>query len=296
MRILISGRVNGIKVLVIGGSGFVGSHLMRYFSCHGTSSSGESGFLKLDITDTKSVSKILKIENPDLVINSSGLTNVDYCEMHQDEAIRVNGYAVENIANAVEEVGAALCHISTDYVYSGEGCNYTEEDKTGPINVYGKSKLIGEELLMGRKSIVLRISTPYGFNITKKKVTFLEFIVSNLSAKKQVKIVDDQFTTPTFLDEIPVVIEKLHNLNKTGIYNLGSSNCLSRFEFSKMVATAFNLNDELILRAKTSDIQFVARRPRNCCMINKKVKAIADIGNVKSNLERVKQSFSLKVT
>ena len=66
---MINGRVNGIKVLVIGGSGFVGSHLMRYFSCHGTSSSGEAGFLKLDITDTKSVNKILKDENPDLVIN-----------------------------------------------------------------------------------------------------------------------------------------------------------------------------------------------------------------------------------
>ena len=293
---MINGRVNGIKVLVIGGSGFVGSHLMRYFSCHGTSSSGEAGFLKLDITDTKSVNKILKDENPDLVINSSGLTNVDYCEMHQNEAIRVNGYAVENIANAAEGVGASLCHISTDYVYSGEGCNYTEEDETGPVNVYGQSKLIGEELLRSRKSTVLRISTPYGFNITKKKVTFLEFIVSNLENMKPVKIVDDQFTSPTFLDEIPIVIEKLFHLNKTGIYNLGSSDCLSRFEFSKMVATVFKLNDELILRAKTSDLHFVARRPQNCCMNNEKVKSIAHLGEVKNNLEKIRESFSHRFT
>ncbi len=288
---MISGKVNGINVLVIGGSGFVGSYLMDYFSCQGTSSSGKKGFLKLDINDTKSVNKMLKDENPDLVINSSGLTNVDFCETHKDEAIKVNGYAVEYLANAAENVGATLCHISTDYVYSGEGGNYTEEDETGPVNVYGKSKLIGEELIRRRKSIILRISTPYGFNFTKNKITFLEFIVSNLIANKPIKIVDDQFTSPTFLNEIPVAIETLYLLKKTGIYNLGSSECISRNEFSKLVATVFNLNKELILSAKTSDIGFVARRPMNSCMSSEKIKSLININSVGKNLERLKQLF-----
>ena len=291
MRIIISGRVNGIRVLVIGGSGFVGKYLMNYFSCHGTSTSGETGYIKLNITDIKSLNIILKKENPDLVINASGITNVDYCETHIDEAMKINGFAVENLANAIEDVGATLCHISTDYVYSGEECKYTEEDETEPVNVYGKSKLLGEQLIRGRKNIILRISTPYGFNITKKKITFLEFIVSNLKAKKPVKIVDDQFTSPTFLNEIPIAIETLYDLKKTGIYNLGSTECLSRFEFAEIVSAVFKLNYELILRAKTSEIPFIAKRPKNCCMRSEKLKSIAKIGNIKDNLEKLSHSF-----
>ena len=136
MRIIISGRVNGIRVLVIGGSGFVGKYLMNYFSCHGTSTSGETGYIKLNITDIKSLKTILKEENPELVINAAGITNVDYCETHIDEAMKINGFSVENLANAAEDVGATLCHISTDYVYSGEGCAYTEEDETEPVNFH----------------------------------------------------------------------------------------------------------------------------------------------------------------
>ena len=292
MRITISGRVNGIRALVIGGSGFIGRYLMNYFSCHGTSTSGETGYIKLNIADTKSLNIILKEENPDLVINASGITNVDYCETHIDEVMKINGFAVENLANAAEDVGATLCHISTDYVYSGEGCKYTEEDETEPVNVYGKSKLLGEELIRGRKNIILRISTPYGFNITKKKITFLEFIVSNLKAKKPVKIVDDQFTSPTFLNEIPAAIETLCSLKKTGIYNLGSTECLSRFEFAGIVSTAFKLNNELILRAKTSDIPFIAQRPKKCCMSNEKLKSIVKINDIKTNIEKLRQHFT----
>ena len=120
---------------------------------------------------------------------------------------------------------------------------------------------MGEELIRERKNIILRISTPYGFNITKKKITFLEFIVSNLKAKKPVKIVDDQFTSPTFLNEIPAAIETLCSLKKTGIYNLGSTECLSRFEFAEIASTVFRLNNELILKPKTS-IKPSISRPR----------------------------------
>ena len=151
---------------------------------------------------------------------------------------------------------------------------------------------MGEQLIRGRKNIILRISTPYGFNITKKKITFLEFIVSNLKSKKPVKIVDDQFTTPTFLNEIPIVIETLYDLKKTGIYNLGSTECLSRFEFAEIVSTVFRLNNELILKAKTWEIPFIAKRPKNSCMSNEKLKSIVKINDIKTNIEKLSQHFT----
>ena len=108
MKTMKNGRVDGIKVLVIGGSGFVGSHLMRYFAASGTSSTGVDGLIKLDIRDSNQIRRVIGETNPELVINSSGLTNVDYCETHPEEALEINGTAVGNIADCAEENGSIL--------------------------------------------------------------------------------------------------------------------------------------------------------------------------------------------
>lgn len=99
-RTMINGRVDGIKTLVIGGSGFVGRQLIKYFSAAGTSSTLKEGFRKLDIRDKTQIRHLFDQVNPDLVINSSGITGVDYCEMHPEEAMLINGTAVSGIADA----------------------------------------------------------------------------------------------------------------------------------------------------------------------------------------------------
>ena len=209
MKTMKNGRVDGIKVLVIGGSGFVGSHLMRYFAASGTSSTGVDGLIKLDIRDSNQIRRVIGETNPELVINSSGLTNVDYCETHPEEALEINGTAVGNIADCAEENGSILCHISTDYVFPGSSGNYREEDRPDPVNSYGISKTIGEEMLNGRKKIVLRISTPYGINYSRRKKTFLEFVVSNLMEGKKIRIVTDQFTSFCLFNKASVQGERI---------------------------------------------------------------------------------------
>jgi len=287
-----TGQVNGIKALVIGGSGFVGRHLMNYFSCPGTSRSGDLGFMKLDIMDINGIRKVLRETSPDLVINASGLTNVDYCESHPDEAMTTNGTAVGIIADAVEESGATLCHISTDYVYSGETGKYSEDDITEPVNAYGRSKLKGEEMLKGRRCIIIRISTPYGMNLSGKKTTFMEFVLSNLREGKGVRIVTDQFTSPTYLGEIPAAIEALFSRNRLGVYNLGSSECMSRYDFSMLLADVFSLEKKLIIQARTADLGFAARRPLNCCMDTSKIREIMSIKSIRHNLMEIKHNIS----
>ena len=291
MKTMKNGRVDGIKVLVIGGSGFVGSHLMRYFAASGTSSTEMDGLIKLDIRDSNQIRRVIGETNPELVINSSGLTNVDYCETHPEEALEINGTAVGNIADCAEENGSILCHISTDYVFSGSSGNYREEDRPDPVNKYGISKKIGEEMLNGRKNIILRISTPYGINYSRRKKTFLEFVVSNLNEGKKIRIVTDQFTTPTYVNETPLSIEKLYNARKYGTYHLGSIECLSRYDFSLLIADAFSLDRSLIEKAKTGELNFVARRPLNVCMNCSKIREIISISDIKSNLKEIRKNF-----
>ena len=291
MKTMKNGRVNGIKVLVIGGSGFVGSHLMRYFAASGTSSTEMDGLIKLDIRDSNQIRRVIGETNPELVINSSGLTNVDYCETHPEEALEINGTAVGNIADCAEENGSILCHISTDYVFPGSSGNYREEDRPDPVNSYGISKTIGEEMLNGRKKIVLRISTPYGINYSRRKKTFLEFVVSNLMEGKKIRIVTNQFTTPTYVNEIPLSIEKLYSARKYGTYHLGSIECLSRYDFSLLIADVFSLDRSLIEKAKTGELNFVAKRPLNVCMNCSKLQEIMNISDIESNLKEIRKNF-----
>jgi dTDP-4-dehydrorhamnose reductase len=284
-----NGQVNGIKALVIGGSGFVGTHLTKHFSCLGTSRSGESGSLRLDVLDAPAAKRMIREISPDMIINASGLTNVDYCEVHPEEAMNINGYAVEVLADAAEEIDSEFFHISTDYVFSGENGNYSEDSETGPVNVYGRSKLVAENLLADRKCTVLRISTPYGINYSGKKKTFMEFVLSSLREGHIIRIVSDQFTTPTYVNEIPVAIEKLFAARKRGIFNLGSAECISRLEFSLILAEVFSLDASKIMPVKTSEFGFTAKRPMNTCMNISKVSETFRPNTIKKNLEEIRK-------
>ncbi|MHB1709489.1 MAG: SDR family oxidoreductase [Thermoplasmataceae archaeon] len=287
-----NGLVNGIKVLVIGGSGFVGRQLMRYFSCQGTSGSGEEGFIKLDLMDAASIRRVIKNTSPDLVINSAGITNVDYCESHPDEAMAINGTAVGSLADIVEESGSTLCQISTDYVFSGQKGNYAEDDEAVPVNAYGKSKLAAEDELRGRKCMILRISTPYGINLAGKKLTFMDFVFSSLRSGKQVRIVTDQFTTPTYVNDIPIAIEAMYRSRLMGTYNLGSRECTSRYDFSVILAETFTLDKNLILPIRTNELGLLAKRPLNTCMDTSKIGKFIRVESIRKNLAEIRKNLS----
>ena len=291
--IVITGRVNGIKTLVIGGSGFIGNTLMKYFSALGTSSSLKEGFIRLDVRDKNNAKHLIEQINPGLVINSSGLTGVDYCESHPEEAMLINGTAVADIAEIAETNGSIFCHISTDYVFSGSSGHYKEEDHTGPVNVYGLSKLKGEALLEGSKAIILRISTPYGVNYSERKKTFLEFVVNNLNEGKRISIVKDQLTTPTYVKEIPLVIEKIYNSGLYGTFHLGGKECLSRYDFSLLVADEFSLDKELIDPVITKNLGFIAERPLNVCMDSSKISGLLKVSDIRTNLKEIRNALHI---
>ena len=253
------------KMLVLGGSGFVGRVLVSRFKCPGTSFSGKEGYLRCDATDFLSLAHVLEETNPDVVVNCVGLANVDLAETNPELARKLNLLSVRNIVEMQKKLHFKLVHISTDYVFDGEEGHRAETDKENPINAYGKTKLEGEHEISDKEdSLILRISTPYGDGKGSVKKQFFEHIVENVSKGNTVKAVSDQIVTPTYLPDLARAMKTLLDNERTGVFHISSLDTLSRFEFAQEVARAAGLNEELVEPVPMRSLEgWIAKRPRD---------------------------------
>ncbi|MCL4372530.1 SDR family oxidoreductase [Candidatus Parvarchaeota archaeon] len=277
-----------MKILVLGGSGFVGYYLAKHFNATSVSAHQKEGYVKLDITNKEEVSEVLNKIKPELIINSAAIADVDLCEKEKETAMLVNGYAVGWLSSLSKEIGAKFVQISTDYVFDGLTGNYTEEDNPNPINEYGKSKLIGEENSLKNDAIVLRIEMPYGINIAKNKNVFFESVINNLKEGKTVNAAVDQIISPTFVEDIPKAVEVLVEKGANGIFHLASKEHFSRFEFVNIIADVFNFDKTFIKPVKLADFKMLAKRPKNTFLNTEKISKLYEIKALRANLEKIK--------
>lgn len=282
-----------MKTLVLGGSGFVGYYLAKYFNATSVSAHQKEGYIKLDITDKEEVSEVLNKIKPELIINSAAIADVDLCEKEKETAMLVNGYAVEWLSSISKKIGAEFVQISTDYVFDGLTGNYTEEDNPNPINEYGKSKLIGEENALKNDAIILRIEMPYGINVAKNKNVFFESVINNLKEGKTVNAAVDQIISPTFVEDIPKAVEVLVKKGANGIFHLASKEHFSRFEFVNIIADVFNFDKTVIKPVKLADFKMLAKRPKNTFLNIDKISKFYEIKPLKENLEKIKNEITI---
>jgi dTDP-4-dehydrorhamnose reductase len=265
-------------IVVLGGSGFLGSYLMKELDAVGTSSSGSFDTIKLDARDEEGLRALLKELRPEAVVNVDGMTGVDACEKDPRAAEEINGRAVGMTASACSELGVPYFHISTDYVFDGEKGRYKENDPPNPINEYGRSKLMGERETLSRGGVVIRISTPFGPNPSKRKQSFAEFVASSLRQGKEVRAASDLFSTPTYTPYVARLITALlEDEKKDGvmkgrkeggkikgeIYHVGSVERVSRYDFAVTVARILGLDESLVRPVSASQLSFIAKRPKD---------------------------------
>lgn len=189
-----------MKVLVTGANGQLGSELCKVMDAFEIAPYTHS---KLDITDLQGVRSAFAAFRPDIVINTAAYIRVDDCESNSETAYRVNALGARNIAVAAQEIGAKLVHLSTDYVFGGEQRSeyvpYTEFDAPVPINLYGRSKLAGEELVrhLCLKHFIIRTSGLFGVaGSSGKGGNFVETILRLGKEQDELKVVNDQVFTP----------------------------------------------------------------------------------------------------
>ena len=197
-----------MKVLVTGCNGQLGNALKESSVNYSTITWNFADHSEMDITDCERVHNTIEIYQPDWIINTAAYTDVDGAEFNQKLAFSVNAEGPFNLAKAATLVDAKLLHISTDYVFDGtKNEPYTETDKPNPLQIYGKSKLEGENKIkeVDVPGIILRTSWLYGHH----GENFVKKIMKLSEEKEEIQVVDDQIGSPTYTNDIVEAIFEL---------------------------------------------------------------------------------------
>jgi dTDP-4-dehydrorhamnose reductase len=223
-----------MKVLVFGGAGMLGQAVVQEARSRGWDVLGLSRE-QADVTDRGRLLEQARAFGPEVVINCAAHTKVDACETEVERAFAINGEGAGNAAAAAESVGARLVHVSTDYVFAGSSRDpYKEDAPTGPLSVYGKSKLEGEKrVLEYDRALVVRTSWlfgPGGPNFVATMVGLIE------AGKVPLRVVDDQVGGPTYTPFLAKALVDLAGLGATGVLHYQNREPVSWYAFATEIA------------------------------------------------------------
>jgi len=269
------------KILITGSSGLVGTYFCRLtalkkyrvYTLFHSEPTNIGNSISVDLSNSPGVfGQVLNEVEPDIIVHLAAMTNVDQCEIERNTADKINHLSVRELVNYVgNNKECFLLYVSTDYIFDGGKGDYVETDQTNPINWYGMTKLLGEqELLKGNSEnwCIARTSTPFG--VHTKKLSFPSFVVNNLSQEHEINVLTDQITSPTYaLNLAEMMLELIENRVK-GIMHLSGSSQISRFNQALEIASAYNLDKDLIKPANIKDMTWKARRPKNSSLNIKK--------------------------
>ena len=218
--------------------------------------------------------KALLKHKPDAIVNTAAFVRVDDCEAEQDKAFLVNALGARNIAVVAQELEAKLVHISTDYVFGGEpepkSTPYTEFDTPVPLNIYGKSKLAGENFVqhLCTKYFIVRTSALFGIaGALGKGGNFIETIIKLAKERDKLKVVNDQVFSPTYTRDLAKKIAQLITTEYYGIFHITNSGACSWYEFAKAILKLAGLNTP-VMPVTSAEYPQKARRPNNTVLDN----------------------------
>lgn len=271
-----------MNILITGITGLLGSNLAQSLSIyHRVFGIDRNDFdmplvthYKHDVSDIPFIERILEDNRINILIHCVALTNMDYCERHPEIAFDINCTLTEKLAICCKNFGVKLIFVSTDAVYDGKkkGLN-TETDIPNPVSVYGKSKLSAEKIVMSVSPTNLIYRTNFfGNNYRQTKKSFAESIVLSLRNGNELRMATDIFFSPIITTDIGKVVNMSINEDIRGIYNLGSTGSISKYDIALEFAKVFNIESYNITPVGLADIPFFAPRTSNMGLDNTKIK------------------------
>lgn len=265
------------KLMIVGGSGFLGGHLIQYskdefevmatFKDHPFEMEGCKS-IYLDIADHDKTENTIMEESPDLIILTAARRNVDYCERNQVDANKINADGTRNMAMASKKIGAKLIYLSTDMVFDGAKESYHENDATNPINHYGKTKLEGEKEVAKALDdfAIARVSVLYDWNLFEHTFNFVTWVYEGLKDGKPLKLFSDQYRNATYIKNACEALLSICKKDEKGIFHVVGKNCVSRQYIGKKVAETFGFDEGLIKTSTSDECDWLAKRPKKCCL------------------------------
>jgi dTDP-4-dehydrorhamnose reductase len=254
-----------MRLFVTGGSGLMGSKVAKLalenghevFSGYAHHEPEYGVGVKFDLADGDSVADAVRYSRPDYIIHTAALKDVDLCETNKELAYKMNVLSTKILAEEAEKVGAFTIYTSTDYVFDGSRGMYKEDDLTGPVNYYGYSKLLGETYC----DAIARTCVIYGSQPASGKVNYALWILKGLTEGKAVKVVVDQYITPTLNTNLASMVLELAERRLKGVYHLAGATRISRYDFAVKIARTFGLDENRIVRSRMSEMMWAAKRP-----------------------------------
>lgn len=272
------------KLLIIGGSGLVGSTLTEYalphFKLHLTNNENEIRHKGIPVTkidllkEREDIIHLIKIFKPDVTVHTVAFAGVDFCESSPHMADLLHVDITRDIAQICNEINSKLIYFSTDAVFDGSlKKKYSEVDCSNPISHYGKTKLNAEKIILEEspQNVILRTTVVYGWHIRSR---FTNWVLSSLKNKNSVPAFTDQHNTPTLVDDLAKSIIKIIEMDTSGLYHAVGKTCLSRYEFALRLADGFGFDKNLIIPTLSSEKKQIAPRPSNGCLDGSKLEKL----------------------
>jgi dTDP-4-dehydrorhamnose reductase len=293
-----------IKILIIGGSGLVGSRIAEFFHFF-----YEIDILStnrfFDVRDAFAVFEKIARSPASIVLHLAAKADVEECEKDKISGKKgvtweINVEGVRNVSVACETNMKKLIYISTDFVFGGREApedGFTEEDVPYPVNWYGQTKYEAEKIVQHMKTpwLIARISYPYRANFYKKD--FVRTFLMHLQQREPLKLITDHLMSPTFIDDIAFALCALIQQNETGVYHITGSQCLSPYEAGLAIAKIFNIDKTLV--GQTTRIDYFkgfAIRPFNLSMNNSKTHKLGiAIRTFDEGLKELKRQIETKI-
>jgi dTDP-4-dehydrorhamnose reductase len=253
-----------LRILLLGRNGQVGWELERALAPLGEVSAFDRA--GLDLADTPRLAAAVRALQPEVIVNAAAYTAVDKAESERDAAFAVNATGPRVLAEEAKRIGALLVHYSTDYVFDGEKrAPYVEDDATHPLNVYGASKLAGEEAIRktGCRHLILRTSWVYG----PRGKNFMLTMLRLARERPELRVVDDQVGAPTSSIEIArttatLLARTVRSPDVTGLYHLAAAGETSWCGFARAIFAQARIATPVV-PIRTEEYPTAARRPRN---------------------------------
>ena len=298
-----------VKVVVTGSNGLLGQSLINLllkekdvykvigFS-RGENRSGRDDFsyVSIDITNEKNLKEILLEIEPNFIINTAAMTQVDDCEVDKKACDLLNVSVVEWLAEISDNKNAHLIHLSTDFIFDGIKGNYKETDVPNPLSYYGLSKLKSEEVLINSKIdyTILRTILVFGKVYDMSRSNIVLWVKSMLEKGKEITIVNDQYRSPTYVEDLALTCKIAIDKRARGIYNISSNELLSVYEIVQQIADVFLLDKKLIKPISSSTLNQTALRPAKTGFDLSKTNRVLGFypESFKESLRRFRQSLT----